>query len=63
MSHGKHSKMKTCKCFSCDGEYPDIEGPVHRYMLLSDKSSGAYLVKAENLEKAKTLTYSDPSYT
>ncbi|WP_143247460.1 DUF5946 family protein [Agaribacterium haliotis] len=27
--------MDTCQCFSCGGEYPNIDGPVHRYMASS----------------------------
>lgn len=47
--------MKTYKCFSCGGEFPDIEGPVHRYML---SSPGCWSVYGEILAKE----YSDPSY-
>ena len=47
--------MKTCKCFSCGGEFPDIEGPVHRYML---SSPGCWAVFGEILAKE----YSSPAY-
>ena len=47
--------MKTCKCFSCGGEYPDIEGPVHRYM---KSSPGCWAVYGEVL----TREYSNPAY-
>jgi hypothetical protein len=26
------SAMKTVRCFGCGGEYPDVDGPTHRYM-------------------------------
>jgi len=47
--------MKTCKCFSCGGEYPDIKGPVHRYM---KSSPGCWSVFGEVLARE----YSSPEY-
>lgn len=47
--------MITNKCFSCGGHYPDIDGPVHRYM---DSSSGCWSVYGEVLARE----YSDPAY-
>ncbi|MEK6748286.1 MAG: DUF5946 family protein [Pseudomonadota bacterium] len=47
--------MKTCKCFSCGGEYPDIEGPVHRYM---KSSPGCWAVYGEVLARE----YSNPAF-
>ncbi|MDH5545481.1 MAG: DUF5946 family protein [Gammaproteobacteria bacterium] len=47
--------MNTCKCFSCGGEYPDIEGPIHRYMT---SSSGCWSVYGEVLARE----YSNPDY-
>ena len=35
----------------------EIAGP------FSDKSGGAYVIKAENLEKALEIAYQDPIYT
>lgn len=29
----------------------------------TDKSGGAYIIKAENLEEARAVAYSDPVYT
>ena len=36
------SGIKTCKCFSCGGLFPGIEGPVHRYMKSSPGCWSAY---------------------
>jgi hypothetical protein len=47
--------MKTCKCFSCGGEYPNIEGPVHRYMT---SSPGCWAIYGELLARE----YSNPLY-
>lgn len=35
----------------------DLAGP------FTDKSGGAYLIKAENMEEAKSVAFSDPVYT
>ena len=40
--------MKTAKCFSCGGEYPDIEGPTHRYM---KSSPGCWAIYGEVLAR------------
>ena len=47
--------METCKCFSCGGLFPDIDGPVHRYM---SSSPGCWSVYGEVLSRE----YSDPAY-
>ncbi len=47
--------MDTCKCFSCGGVYPDIDGPVHHYM---NSSPGCWSVYSEVLARE----YSDPRY-
>ncbi|MBN1271958.1 MAG: hypothetical protein JXB26_06765 [Candidatus Aminicenantes bacterium] len=47
--------MKMCKCFSCGGEYPDIQGPIHRYM---KSSPGCWAVYGEVLARE----YSNPDY-
>ncbi len=47
--------MKTCTCFSCGGEYPDIEGAVHPYM---KSSPGCWAVYGEVLARE----YSNPDY-
>lgn len=47
--------MSTCKCFSCGGEYPDIDGPVHRYMV---SSPGCWAIYGEVLARE----YSNPEY-
>jgi len=47
--------MNTYKCFSCGGEYPDIDGPVHRYM---KSSPGCWSVYGEVLARE----YSDNVY-
>jgi len=47
--------MNTCKCFSCGGEYPNIDGPVHRYMT---SSPGCWSVYSEVLARE----YSNPNY-
>ncbi len=47
--------MNTCKCFSCGGLYPDMDGPVHRYM---SSSPGCWSVYGEVLARE----YSDPTY-
>ncbi|WP_435106888.1 DUF5946 family protein [Arhodomonas sp. AD133] len=47
--------MDTCKCFSCGGVFPDIDGPVHRYM---SSSPGCWSVYGEVLARE----YSDPTY-
>ena len=49
------SAMKTSKCFSCGGVYPDIDGPTHRYM---HSSPGCWAVYSEVLARE----YSDPKY-
>jgi hypothetical protein len=49
------SPMKTCKCFSCGGEYPDIEGPTHRYM---KSSPGCWATYGQVLARE----YSHPGY-
>ncbi len=46
---------KTIKCFSCGGDFPDIEGPVHRYMT---SSPGCWAVFGEVMARE----YSNPSY-
>jgi len=50
-----NTDMKTCKCISCGGEFPDIDGPVHRYM---NSSPGCWAVYGEILARE----YSDPTY-
>ena len=40
--------MNTSKCFSCGGEFPDIDGPVHRYM---SSSPGCWLIYGEVLAR------------
>ena len=47
--------MSRCTCFSCGGLYPDINGPVHRYM---KSSPGCWSVYSEILARE----YSDPRY-
>lgn len=47
--------MKTLRCFSCGGEFPDIDGPVHRYM---DSSPGCWATFGEVLARE----YSNPKY-
>ena len=47
--------IKTGKCFRCGGEYPDIEGPIHRYMT---SSPGCWAVYGEVLARE----YSNPAY-
>ncbi len=47
--------MDTSKCFSCGGVFPDIDGPVHRYM---SSSPGCWSVYGEVLAHE----YSDPAY-
>ncbi len=47
--------MNKSKCFSCGGEYPDIEGPVHRYMT---STPGCWSIYGKVLARE----YSDPSY-
>lgn len=47
--------MNTFKCFSCGGEYPDIDGPVHRYM---KSSPGCWSVYGEVLARE----YSNRAY-
>ncbi len=49
-----NNQLKTCKCFSCGGMYPDINGPVHRYMA---SSPGCWSVYGEVLARE----YSNPS--
>ncbi|NOU20039.1 MAG: hypothetical protein HOO91_20975 [Bacteroidales bacterium] len=52
----KNSELnKKTKCFSCQAETPDIEGPVHRYMV---SSPGCWKLFGEILE----LEYSNPEY-
>lgn len=47
--------MKTCTCFSCGGEFPETEGPVHPYM---KSSPGCWATFGEVLARE----YSDPAY-
>ena len=47
--------MDTCKCFSCGGEFPDIEGATHRYMR---SSPGCWAVYGEVLARE----YGNPGY-
>lgn len=47
--------VKTCTYFSCGGTFPDIDGPVHRYMR---SSPGCWAVYGEVLARE----YSDQSY-
>jgi hypothetical protein len=46
---------KMSRCFSCGGEYPDIDGPVHRYM---KSSPGCWAVYGEVLARE----YGNPAY-
>ena len=43
------------KCIGCGGEFPDIDGPTHRYM---ESSSGCWAAFGQVLERE----YSDPTY-
>ncbi len=45
----------TSKCFSCAGEYPDIDGPTHRYMT---STPGCWAIYGEVLARE----YSDSGY-
>ncbi len=47
--------MDSCKCFSCGGLFPVVDGPVHRYM---SSSPGCWSVYGEVLARE----YSDPTY-
>ncbi|XOV80998.1 MAG: DUF5946 family protein [Aestuariibacter sp.] len=47
--------MDTCRCFSCGGAFPNIDGPVHRYM---HASPGCWAVYGEVLARE----YSDRAY-
>lgn len=47
--------MATCRCFSCGGVFPDIDGPVHRYM---KSSPGCWAIYGEVLARE----YSDYAY-
>ena len=47
--------MKTSKCFSCGGVFPDMEGPVHRYMKSSPGCWNTY-------GKVLAREYSDRAY-
>ncbi len=47
--------MKKSTCFSCKGEYPDIQGPVHHYMT---SLPGCWAIYGEILARE----YSDPVY-
>jgi hypothetical protein len=47
--------MDKCKCFSCGGMFPDIDGPTHQYM---SSSPGCWAVYGEILARE----YSDPTY-
>ncbi len=47
--------MKTLKCSSCGGEFPEIDGPVHPYM---KSSPGCWATFGEVLSRE----YSDPEY-
>ena len=47
--------MTQIKCFSCGGFFPDIEGPVHRYM---DSSPGCW----SDFGELMAMHYSDPRY-
>ena len=46
---------KTCGCLSCGGVFPDIDGPVHRYM---KSSPGCWAVYGEVLARE----YEDPYF-
>jgi len=47
--------MKVCACPACGGEYPDIQGPVHRYMT---SSPGCWAVYGEILARE----YNNPGF-
>jgi len=47
--------MKTVKCMGCGGLFPDIDGPVHRYM---ESSPGCWQPYGEVLSRE----YSEPAY-
>lgn len=47
--------MDKCKCFACRGLFPNIEGPVHRYM---DSIPGCWAAFGEVLARE----YSDATY-
>ncbi len=47
--------MKTSKCFSCGGEFPETVGPVHAYM---KSAPGCWATYGEVLARE----YSDPAY-
>ena len=47
--------MDTCRCFSCGGAFPDMEGPTHRYMR---SSPGCWAVYGEILARE----YANPAY-
>lgn len=47
--------MRTSRCPGCGAEFPDIEGPTHRYMISSPGCWGAY---GEVLARE----YGDPAY-
>ena len=47
--------MDTCTCFSCGGQFPNIDGPVHRYM---KSSPGCWSVYGAVLARE----YSDTAY-
>lgn len=47
------TRVKTAKCSSCGGMYPDVEGPTHRYMR---SSPGCWSVYGEILARE----YSNP---
>lgn len=47
--------MNTSECISCGGLYPDMDGPVHRYM---SSSPGCWSVYGEVLARE----YSNPTY-
>ena len=51
----KDTDMDTCRCFSCGGVFPDVDGPVHRYM---SSSPGCWSAFGEVLARE----YSDPAY-
>jgi len=47
--------MESIKCVGCNGLFPDIDGPIHRYM---KSSSGCWAAFGEVLVRE----YSDPNY-
>ena len=47
--------MKITRCHGCGGQFPEIDGPVHRYM---DSSPGCWAAFGEVLARE----FSDPTY-